>query len=126
MGVALPSLAILAETQNLEAQLLSGPVFFPFSVLSCCLCFLLSSFFALFFFFLQWSKGADHGMGAGLEDKAPRAAKNNMGCSTASGHRRIRLKLPEAPEISSHGRVCTIAKKNRLQAAMLQLSARGQ
>ena len=97
MGVALPSLAILAETQNLEAQVLPGPflflsLFFLVAFVFFCLLFLLSSFS----FFLQWNKGADHGMGAGLEDKAPRAAKNNMGCSTASGHRRIRLRLPEA------------------------------
>ena len=93
MGVALPSLAILAETQNLEAQVLPGPffflsLFFLVAFVFFCLLFLLSSFS----FFLQWSKGADHGMGAGLEDKAPRAAKNNMGCSTAAEAARGSLK----------------------------------
>ena len=98
MGVALPSLAILAEMQNLEARVLPGP--FLFLSLFFLVAFLFSSVFffcsLLFLSFLQWSNGADHGMGVGLEDKAPRAAKNNMGCSTASGHRRIRLRLPEA------------------------------
>ena len=70
MGVALPSLAMLAKTQNLEAPLLPGP-FFPFFVLSCCLCFFCFLFFAFSFFFLLISihetvdQGADHGTGAG-------------------------------------------------------------
>ena len=49
MGVAVPSLAILAETQNLEAQLLPGPffflsLFFLVAFVFFCLLFLLSSF----------------------------------------------------------------------------------
>ena len=43
MGVALPSLAILAETQNLDAQLLPGPFFF------------LSLFFLVAFVFFGFS-----------------------------------------------------------------------
>ena len=76
MGVALLSLATVAETQNLEDQLLTDP---------------LCSFLSM----KQWSKEQTVAW-AGLEDKAARAAKNSMGCSTASGHRRIRLRLPEA------------------------------
>ena len=49
MGVAVPSLAILAETQNLEAQLLPGPffflsLFFLVAFVFFCLLFLLSCF----------------------------------------------------------------------------------
>ena len=43
MGVALPSLAILAETQNLEVRLLPGPFFF------------LSLFFLVAFVFFGFS-----------------------------------------------------------------------
>ena len=81
MGVALPSLGILVETQNLEARLLPGPffflsLFFLVAFVFFCLLFLLS----FFSFFLQWSNGADHGMGAGLEEKAARG-KNGPGRS---------------------------------------------
>ena len=52
MGVALPSLAILAETQNLEAQVLPGPFFF----LS--LFFLVAFvFFCLLFFLFAMEQG---------------------------------------------------------------------
>ena len=49
MGVALPSLAILPETQTLEAQVLPGPffflsLFFLVAFVFFCLLFLLSSF----------------------------------------------------------------------------------
>ena len=49
MGVALPSLAILAEMQNLEARVLPGPfsflsLFFLVAFVYFCLLFLLSSF----------------------------------------------------------------------------------
>ena len=82
MGVALPSLAILAEPQNLETRLLPGP-FFSFLCSFLLPLFFLSSFFALPFFPLisvheAVEQGADHGMVAGLEDKAARAEKSSM------------------------------------------------
>ena len=88
MGVALPSLATLAETQNLEARLLPDALFSFFCFLLPL--FFLSSFFALpflcsFLSMKQWGKEQTMAW-AGLEDKAARAAKNSMGCSTASAH----------------------------------------
>ena len=86
MGVALLSLATVAETQNLEARLLPDPLFSFFCFLLPL--FFLSSFFALPFLcsclsMKQWSKEQTMAW-AGLEDQAARAAQNSMGCSTAS------------------------------------------
>ena len=91
MGVALPSLAILAEMQNSEARFLPGPFFFLSLFFLVAFGFFCFFFVAFSFSFLLNSvhetveQGADHGMEAGLEDNAARAAKNNMGCSTARG-----------------------------------------
>ena len=52
MGVELPSLAILAETQNLEARVLPGPFFFLSLFFLVAFVFFCLLFFALFFFFL--------------------------------------------------------------------------
>ena len=64
MGVALPSLAILAETQTLEAQVLPGPffflsLFFLVAFVFFCLLFLHSSF--SFFFAMEQGGRPWHG-----------------------------------------------------------------